>query len=108
MFFSDSRGWAGKKGRVTMAQERTVFWSRDELWGRLRRVEGQIRGIEAMIERKSDCDPILVQLAATQGALAKIVKIVEACRLAEGLTAEGNLEEQEVIRVQHLIQRLVR
>ena len=97
-----------EKGWTTMEQQRKVFWSGGELRSRLRRVEGQIRGIEGMVERKANCDAILVQLAATQGALSKIVKIVEACQLAEGLTAERNLGEPEVNQVQHLIQRLVR
>lgn len=36
---------------------------------RLRRVEGQVRGIEAMLAEKRDCKEIVQQLAATQAAL---------------------------------------
>lgn len=91
-----------------MEHQRKIFWSEGDLRRRLRRVEGQIRGIEAMVERMEGCEAILVQLAATQGALSKIIKIVEACRLAEGLSAEKTLGSSEVDQVQHLIRRLIR
>ncbi len=91
-----------------MESPRQVFWSDVDLHRRLRRVEGQIRGIEAMVERQEGCDAILVQLAATQGALAKVVKIVEACQLAEGLSGENALDMPEVDQVQDLIRRLIR
>ncbi len=76
--------------------ERKVFWSDEDLRHRLRRVEGQIRGIEAMVGRVESCNDILVQLAATQGALGKIVKIVEACRVAEKLV--GDIADPAMVR----------
>lgn len=91
-----------------METPRQVFWSEVDLRRRLRRVEGQIRGIEAMVERQEGCNALLVQLAATQGALSKVVKIVEACQLAEGLTGEYALDMPEVDQVQDLIRRLIR
>ena len=36
---------------------------------RLRRVEGQLRGIQRMIEENSPCGPILVQLSAARRAM---------------------------------------
>ncbi len=36
---------------------------------RLRRVEGQVRGVEAMIENGRECREIIQQLAAIQSAL---------------------------------------
>ena len=40
-----------------------------ELIHRLRRVEGQLRGIQAMIEKGSDCEAITQQLSASRRAL---------------------------------------
>lgn len=91
-----------------MAHQRKVFWSDDDLRRRLRRIEGQVRGIEAMVGRGESCDDILVQLAATKGALSGIVKIVEACRLAEHLVGEHAAGTPEFAEVQQVIRRLSR
>ena len=91
-----------------MSQPRTVYWSSRDLQHRLRRVEGQIRGVEAMVAREESCEDILTQLAATQGALAKIVKLVEACRVAEQLIGDREVAEPERDEVQHTIRRLMR
>jgi DNA-binding FrmR family transcriptional regulator len=40
-----------------------------ELVQRLRRIEGQLRGIETMLGEKRDCKEIVQQLAAAQAAL---------------------------------------
>ena len=39
------------------------------LLNRLRRIEGQVRGVQAMIEDERECREILQQLAATRSAL---------------------------------------
>lgn len=85
-----------------------VFWDQDDLRRRLRRIEGQVRGIEGMVGRTASCQEILVQLAATQGALAKVVKIVEACRVAETLTDADVAESGDLERVQTAIHDLLR
>lgn len=42
---------------------------KDDLLLRLRRVEGQVRGIQRMIESERDCHEILQQLSAVRAAL---------------------------------------
>lgn len=91
-----------------MSQNRTVYWSGLDLQHRLRRVEGQIRGVEAMVGRAESCQDILTQLAATQGALNKIVKLVEACRVAEELVGDEAVTESTIDQVQQSIRRLIR
>ncbi len=44
---------------------------REEVLARLRRVEGQVRGIQRMIEEDKDCEEIVTQLMAARGALEK-------------------------------------
>ena len=39
---------------------------------RLRRLEGQIRGIQRLIEEGDECRSIVTQLAAAQGALDRV------------------------------------
>lgn len=45
--------------------------NREQIQGRLRRVEGQIRGIQKMIEQDRDCESIVTQLMAARAALDK-------------------------------------
>ena len=41
----------------------------DEVLNRLRRAEGQLRGVERLIEDGADCKKVLTQLNAAQAAL---------------------------------------
>lgn len=43
----------------------------DELLARLRRIEGQMRGLQHMIEEDRGCEEIMVQFAATRAAFHK-------------------------------------
>jgi CsoR family transcriptional regulator, copper-sensing transcriptional repressor len=46
--------------------------TKDELLARLQRVEGQIRGIEAMVSDERYCIDILTQITAARAALDKV------------------------------------
>jgi len=46
--------------------------TKDQLQTRLRRVEGQVRGIERMVEEDRYCIDVLTQISATQAALDKV------------------------------------
>ncbi len=46
--------------------------SKDQLLARLSRIEGQVRGIERMVESDRYCIDILTQIAAIQAALDKV------------------------------------
>ena len=52
--------------------------------GRLRRIEGQVQGIQRMVEEDKSCVDILLQLTAVQGAVEQVQKLLlgqhlEAC-----------------------------
>ena len=46
--------------------------SKEQLRKRLRRVEGQVRGIERMVDEDRYCIDVLTQIAAVQAALDKV------------------------------------
>lgn len=48
---------------------------------RLKRVEGQLRGIQAMIEAGEDCEKVVQQISASRRALDKAFYNVLACAL---------------------------
>lgn len=50
---------------------------------RLRRLEGQIRGIQRLVEEGSECRDVVTQLAAAQGALDRIGFKLMAAALAD-------------------------
>jgi DNA-binding FrmR family transcriptional regulator len=52
--------------------------------GRLRRIEGQVQGLQRMIEADAYCVDILLQISAVQGALEQVRKLllghhIESC-----------------------------
>jgi len=53
-----------------------VECTKDDILKRLRRIEGQIRGIERMIEEDECCNDILIQVAAVRAAINKVGGIV--------------------------------
>jgi DNA-binding FrmR family transcriptional regulator len=52
--------------------------------GRLRRIEGQVQGLQRMIEADAYCVDVLLQIAAVRGALDQVQKLllgrhIESC-----------------------------
>lgn len=68
---------------------------RDNIINRLKRVEGQLRGLQTMIDEGRDCNDVLTQFAAANRALSKagfrfFSATMEQCRLNPELaTAQG-------------------
>jgi CsoR family transcriptional regulator, copper-sensing transcriptional repressor len=46
--------------------------TKDELLTRLRRIEGQVRGVERMVEEDRYCIDVVTQISAIQAALDKV------------------------------------
>jgi CsoR family transcriptional regulator, copper-sensing transcriptional repressor len=46
--------------------------NKDQILARLRRIEGQVRGIERMVEEDRYCIDVLTQMAAVKAALDKV------------------------------------
>ena len=56
---------------------------RNDMVMRLKRVEGQLRGIQAMIEAGEDCEKVVQQISASRRALDKTFFNVLACAIQE-------------------------
>jgi DNA-binding FrmR family transcriptional regulator len=54
------------------AEPRGYAASKDQLRRRLHRIEGQVRGIERMVEDDRYCIDVLTQISAIQAALDKV------------------------------------
>ena len=46
--------------------------TKDQLLSRLRRIEGQVRGVERLVEDERYCIDVLTQISAVQAALDKV------------------------------------
>jgi DNA-binding FrmR family transcriptional regulator len=69
-----------------MAQESPN--QRKQILTRLRRIEGQVRGLQRIIEEKRTCEEFVQQLSAAKRALDQVGFIVVANRMATCLGAE--------------------
>ncbi len=82
---------------------------KEDLLKRLRRAEGQIRGIENMIENDGYCPDILVQVSAVTAALNSFNKELMACHMrscvAEDIRAGKEESIDEFVKV---MQRLMK
>lgn len=71
---------------------------------RLKRIEGQIRGLQKMVDEDRYCVDILVQIRAVQAALKKVEYTVaehhmKHCVLAAAQTGEGDAAVNELIQI---------
>lgn len=70
--------------------------TKDQLHKRLRRIEGQVRGIEKMVDEDRYCIDILTQIGAIQAALDKVALGLlddHARHCVVGGAGEGSPEE---------------
>jgi CsoR family transcriptional regulator, copper-sensing transcriptional repressor len=49
--------------------------AKEKLAQRLRRIEGQVRGVQHMIDEERDCNEILQQLSAVRSAVQSVSRI---------------------------------
>ncbi len=67
--------------------------------GRLRRIEGQVQGLQRMIDSDAYCVDVLLQISAVQGALEQVQKLllgrhIESC-VADALRSGSKSERQQ-------------
>lgn len=70
---------------------------REDAINRLRRIEGQVRGIQGLIEHGASCKKVASQVKAARTALDAVGKLILACHLAE--TLRCNSSEREAIEM---------
>lgn len=83
--------------------EKTCFNSaaKEEILARLKRAEGQLRGIQKMVEEERSCQDLVIQLVAVKEAVTQIALTALSNQLVhclqteikEGRSAEGVIEK---------------
>ena len=83
--------------------------TRADLCLRLRKIEGQVRGLQRMIDDRAPCAEILVQIASTRAALNAVGLGVLDGQLSQSTTADGRqLSDAEASRFIDAVELLVR
>lgn len=71
---------------------------KSKLANRLRRIAGQVSGIQRMIDEDEYCIDVLMQIAAANGALSKVGQIILESHLQSCVTnamRDGNAKERQ-------------
>jgi DNA-binding FrmR family transcriptional regulator len=100
---------------VAATEEQTVVGyldGRDDLLKRLRRVEGQIRGLQRMVESETYCIDVLTQIAAATKALQAVALLLLEDHLAhcvaDAAREGGEAADAKVKEAAEAVARLVR
>lgn len=73
---------------------------------RLKRTEGQLRGVQKMIEEEKECSDIITQLSAVRSSVDRIMGIIVAENLKnclENPTLDSALQEEKIQQAVQLI-----
>ncbi|MCD6351221.1 MAG: metal-sensitive transcriptional regulator [Armatimonadetes bacterium] len=73
--------------------------SRDSLIDRLKRIEGQVRGVQRMVEQGRSCAEILPQLSAVLAATKRVALLLAFCSIDERLeeAVEAGSDPREAV-----------
>ncbi|MEV0598920.1 metal-sensitive transcriptional regulator [Streptomyces sp. NPDC050315] len=85
---------------------------RDGVIRRLRLIEGQVRGVQRMVEEDTYCIDILTQISATNAALRSVALVMLDdhlnCCVTEAIVEGGDQAKTKVGEASKAIARLVR
>jgi DNA-binding FrmR family transcriptional regulator len=84
--------------------------TKDQLLKRLKRIEGQVRGIEGMVEDDRYCIDVITQISAIQAALDKVAlglldDHARHCVMGAGEDQQGEKTEELMAAVGRLMRR---
>jgi DNA-binding FrmR family transcriptional regulator len=82
-----------------------------KILSRLKRIEGQIRGIQGMIVEERPCSDIMVQMAAANSALNQVSKIILENHVNswfDSSVSSDDISQETVTEVMDLILRFIK
>jgi CsoR family transcriptional regulator, copper-sensing transcriptional repressor len=84
-----------------------VETAKNDLLKRLRRIEGQIKGIHKMIETEQTCNDILIQISAVKAAINKVGGLVLE-NYSKTCIKKAIMEEEPSENIEHLIDTIIK
>jgi DNA-binding FrmR family transcriptional regulator len=89
------------KERAPMAEIATMTavddQERKNIVNRLKRLEGQIRGLQSMIESGKGCDEVLTQVMAAKSALNQVALRIISHSMKSCLTTDDSKTREELV-----------
>lgn len=80
-----------------------------DLMSRLKRIEGQVRGIEGMLEKNAYCPDILIQVSAVNSALNSFNKVLLASHIRSCVAEDiRNGEDETIEELVKVLQKLMK
>lgn len=79
-----------------------------EMKNRLKRVEGQLRGVLRMMEEESDCKDVITQLSASRTAIDRTIGLIVGSNLEECLREQLDKGESTEDVVKQAVELLVK
>jgi DNA-binding FrmR family transcriptional regulator len=95
---------------TTTPETRGYTATKDQLQKRLRRIEGQVRGIQGMVDDDRYCIDVLTQISAVQAALDKVAlglldEHARHCVMGASADDQGEKTEELMAAVGRLMRR---
>jgi DNA-binding FrmR family transcriptional regulator len=73
----------------------------DKVKNRLKRIEGQIKGILRMMEEGQDCKEVITQLSASRSAIDRTIGVIVSSNLIECIQNpdnDNNRTQEEIVK----------
>jgi DNA-binding FrmR family transcriptional regulator len=71
--------------------------SQSDMQLRLRRIEGQIRGIIGMLDEGKPCEDVVTQILAARAGMDRVATEVIKCYVADALVQEPSASSREAV-----------
>ncbi|ETI68850.1 metal-sensitive transcriptional regulator [Neobacillus vireti] len=68
----------------------------DQIKNRIKRIEGQLRGILRMMEENKDCKEVITQLSASRTAIDRTIGVIVSTNLVECVQNADNQAEKSM------------
>jgi len=80
----------------------------DAVKNRIKRIEGQLRGILRMMEEDKDCKEVITQLSATRSAIDRTIGVIVGSNLVECVQNANEKGEDTEALVKEAVNLLVK
>lgn len=67
----------------------------DQIRNRLKRIEGQLKGVIRMIEEEKECKDVITQLSASRSAIDRTIGLIVSTNLVYCMSNEQQLQEKD-------------
>jgi DNA-binding FrmR family transcriptional regulator len=87
-------------GSAVVAEEKAMAGANEtetEMQLRLRRIEGQIRGIIGMLAEGKSCEQVVTQILAARAAMDVVAMEVLKCQVSDAMTNQPPEEARETV-----------